>query len=136
METNSGTSFDEGPSEFKQFLGALRRLGINHQLNWGPTKESWQDIILRSGFALTALACMVIEVGDQEFLFSNGQPHWDERENGYGPAGVFLLSRNKTTGEVTRRRYFNPRDGVRGEGTGLRAMQRLYQFHVPETQSA
>ena len=33
-------------SEFKQFLDILRRLGIEHTVNYGPTKKDWQRAIL------------------------------------------------------------------------------------------
>ena len=112
-------------SEFKQFLDTLRRLGIEHLVNHGLTKKDWQRTITRAGYNVTALACTVIEVGSQQFLFCNGQLEWDSQERGYGPRGLFMLCRDKKSRRTLNRRHFNP-DGPSRPGTGLKAAQAQY----------
>ena len=113
-------------SEFKQFLDILRRLGIEHTVNYGPTKKDWQRAIVRAGYDVTALGCSVIEVGSQQFLFCNGQLQWDDEENGHGPFGLFMLSRDKRTRRTTNRRHYNLNHGSLRPGTGLKAAQSQY----------
>ena len=113
-------------SEFKQFLDTLRRLGIEHSINHGPTKKDWQRTIINAGYDVTALACTVIEVGFQEFLFCNGQLQWDDKDRGYGPSGLLMLSRDKKTRRVLNRRLYNPNNGSLRPGIGLRAAQSQY----------
>ncbi len=108
-------------SEFKQFLDILKRLGIKFTINWGPTKESWQKAILEAGYNVTALACTVVEVGDIEFLFCNSKLCWLSGDEGYGPEGLFMMSRDKKTEKVQNRIlyevYDNPNIGTtRPEG--------------------
>lgn len=88
-------------SDFGRLLDTFKALGIDFNINWGPTKAEWQKIILDAGYNLTALACTVVVVGNTEFLFSNGQAIWDKEGNGFGPSGVYLLRRDKATGIVT-----------------------------------
>jgi len=111
--------------EFRHFIETLRGLGIEYSMNWGPTKEVWQEHLTQAGFHLTALACSVVVVGKEEFLFANGQAQWTDDDRGYGPTGAFLLTRNARTGKVTPRRY---RLGVGGEiaGSGFEALKLSY----------
>ena len=113
-------------SEFKQFLDTLRNLGIEHSLNHGPTKKDWQRTITKAGYHITALACTVVEVGSQQFLFCNGQLQWDDRDQGFGPRGLFMLCRNKKSRRVLQRQHYNPNDGSLRPGTGLNAAQSQY----------
>lgn len=124
-------------SEFKAFLDTLKRLGIQHMIHWGPTKEEWQGIITDAGYCITALACTTVHVGPQAFLFSNGPLEWDEREIGYGPSGLFMLSRNTETGVVTPRIFYAV-DGHQDDTlTGLAAIKEEYpQFHWKEEADA
>ena len=120
-------------SEFKVFLDTLKRLGIQHMINWGPTKEEWQDIITNAGYCITALACTAIHVGSQIFLFSTGQLEWDEREVGHGPSGLFMLSRDTDTGVVTPRVFYACSGRHDDSLTGLAAIKEEYpQFHWKE----
>jgi hypothetical protein len=113
-------------SEFKQFLDTLRRLGISYTINHRPTKEDWQHIISRAGYNVTAFACTVIEIGYQQFLFCNSQLQWDNKDRGYGPAGLFMLCRNKKTKRIINRQRYNPFDGSLQSGTGLKAARAQY----------
>ncbi len=115
-------------SEFRRFIVTLRILGIKYSFNWGPTIEKWQDILTRAGYNITALACNVIEVGDIELLFSSGKAHWTDDGSGHGPRGVFLLSRNKTTGEIQNRVNYKFADGELLPETGLSALRQTYCF--------
>lgn len=114
----------ESDSEFKQLLDTLKRLGIKFSLNYDPTKKDWQRIILNAGFNITALSCTVVEVGDTEYLFSDGQLVWDSRGKGYGPSGLFMFSRNKKTRRVTQRVYKT--DNSQVLAIGLDAVKRTY----------
>ena len=89
-------------SEFKQFLDTLKQLGIEFSINWQPTKQVWQKIIEAAGYNVTALACTVVEIGNTQFLFSNGPLLW-ENEQGRGLNGLFMLTKNKTSNEVRNR---------------------------------
>ena len=113
-------------SEFKQFLDTLRRLGIKHTINHGPTKEDWQHIITRAGYNVTAFACTVIEVGHQQFLFCNSHLQWDNKDQGYGPSGLFMLCRDKRSKRIIHRQRYNPFDGSLESDTGLKAAQAQY----------
>lgn len=117
-------------SEFKKFLDTLRRLGIEHMINWGPTKKDWQRTIIRAGYNVTALGCTIVEVGSQQFLFCNGQLQWDGKFNdevvGRGPSGLFMLCRDKRTRRILHRRHYDPRDASLRPGTGLKAVQAQY----------
>lgn len=92
-------------SEFRQFLDTLKRLGIKFSINWRPTREIWQKIIKTAGYNVTALGCTIVKVGDTEYLFCNGPICWTGGI-GYGPSGLFMLSRGKTTKEVQKRALF------------------------------
>lgn len=92
-------------SEFYQFTDMLRSQGIDYSINWGPTKKEWQRVINRAGYNVTALACTVVEVGDNQHLFCNGKVIWDKDEKGYGPEGLYMLTRNKRTRRVINRIY-------------------------------
>lgn len=114
-------------SEFKQFLDTLRRLGIEHTINYGPTKKDWQRAIIHAGYNVTTIACTVVEVGSQQLLFCNGQLQWDSQDQGYGPRGLFMLSRDKRTKRVLQRRHYNPNDGsARSRNTNLNAARAQY----------
>lgn len=115
-------------SEFKRFIDTLRTLGIKFSINHGPTKKKWQRVISEAGFNLTALACTIVEVGEVDYLFSNGQPHWTDDDKGHGPAGVLLLSRNTRSKEIQNRVCYDPRTGDLLSETGLLALQRQYSF--------
>ena len=93
-------------SEFGQFLDTLKRLGIKFSINWQPAKQAWQQIIKTAGYNIAALACAVVEVGNTEYLFSNGPLCW-AKGGGYGPSGLFMLSRDKTSNEVLNRTLHN-----------------------------
>ncbi len=93
-------------SEFKQFIDMFKRLGIKFSINWQPTKQVWQQIIKTAGYSITALACTVVEVGNTKYLFSNGLLCW-AKSGGYGPSGLFMLSKDKTSNEVRNRTFFN-----------------------------
>ncbi len=124
-------------SEFKRFLDTLKILGIKYSLNHGDrdAKENWQDIILKAGYNLTALACTAVVVGDIEYIFSNGQAHWKTtsvRELGYGPRGLFLLSRNRKTKEVQNRVAYNFMTNALLKGEGLEAAKITYPDEFSE----
>ncbi len=110
-------------SEFKALLDTLRHLGIPFYINWLPTTEGWQKTIDRAGYQITALACIVVVIGKEEYLFSTGQIEWDKNGNGYGLRGLFMLSRNSETGVVTNRVY-QCDDGVK---ENLAAIKRQYR---------
>ena len=113
-----------GDSEFKQLLDILKRLGIKHEIHWGPTRETWQKVISDAGYHIAALACTVIEIGDEEHLFSTGQADWDKKENGYGPMGVYLLRKNKKTGQIETRQQYDAYD-AEGRETSLQGLDAL-----------
>ncbi len=111
-------------SEFGQFLDTLKRLGIKFSIDWQPTKEAWQQIIKTAGYKITTLGCAVVEVGNTEYLFSHGLLCWAEG-GGYGPSGLFMLSRNKTSNEVQNRILYND-DGSQAPLEGWRAAVAKY----------
>ena len=93
-------------SEFKQCIDTLKILGIPHIIEWHAEKKDWQRAISLAGYNITALACTIVQVGSEELLFSNGQVEWDENEKGYGPSGLFMLSRNRRTKTIKNRIFF------------------------------
>jgi hypothetical protein len=98
-------------SEFRQFMDLLKLLGIRYKMNWRLDKEFWQPIILLAGHNFTALACLIVEVNDLEFLFLN-------------QGGIFILSRNKITGKMQTQ--------VRLDGSGkLTGDRRIVFFTDP-----
>lgn len=113
-------------SEFKSFLDTLKDLGISFCINWGATKEEWQSIIDQSGYCITALACVVVLIGKEEFLFASGPVDWDDHENGYGPRGLFMLSRNQETGKITNRVFFDSSGNPDKSWMGLAAVKKQY----------
>lgn len=78
----------QSDSEFKNLLDTCKRAGIKHEINWGPTKENWQDDLSAMDYDITALACNVVTIGATDFLFIN--------------EGYFMLSRDRK-GVVTKR---------------------------------
>jgi hypothetical protein len=116
-------------SEFKQFLDTLKRLGIAHEMNWLPSKEEWQQIILDAGYNITALACTVISVGDMDFLFCNSSVIWTDDEQPIGPSGLLLLSRKKS-GEIIPRVRYNARDGRQVPSQNLDAIKDQYHLRI------
>lgn len=115
-------------SEYTLFFRTLEMLGIVYEFNFAPSKEDWQKPILDAGYNITSLACTVIIVGDTEYLFCNGPVGWTGDES-VGPAGLFLLSRNKSTGEISPRRRFIRSNGcapVFSDETNLEAIQGQY----------
>jgi len=106
-------------SEFQRLIDTLRLLGIAFEINWQPDpnmgkKRIWQKIMNDAGYRITSASTTLVVVGSMEFLFANGQAHWPNENglgDGVGPAGCFLLSRNRDTGVVTNRRTHNAADG-------------------------
>lgn len=96
-------------TEFGHFIETLKRLGIQFQINWGPTKENWQQSISDAGYNITAFACTVITVAEVDYLFSNGPVVWDEKDQSMGPAGLFLFCR-KRSGEIIPRALYRYAD--------------------------
>jgi len=114
-----------GESEFKQFLDTLKRLGIEHEINWELMDRTWQKVIEAAGYKISVLGCLSVCVAGVDYVFSKGQAYWDEEENGYGPKGVFMLSRNWKTGKITSRVFFSDFGFVPGK-TGLEALKAEY----------
>jgi hypothetical protein len=112
-------------SEFKQFIDALRRLGISFEIDYAPAKKRWQKIIFDVGYYVTVLGCLVVRVGDTEHLFSTGAVCWTIKEQAIGPTGLFLLSRNKA-GKVTPRCRFVPSVSLFSTDTNLKAIMAQY----------
>jgi hypothetical protein len=112
-------------TEFGIFLLIHRNLGIPAFINWRPTKKEWQRAISRAGYNITALACSVIRVGQVEYLFADGQVVWGDDEKGYGPRGLFMLSRNIVTRKVTNRTLLGD-DGVPTTTKGIAAIKAQY----------
>ena len=111
-------------SEWKQFLDALKVLGIQHTILWQMPKEEWQDRILEAGFNVTSIGCCAVVIGRETFVFSMGQAIWYGDE-GHGPSGAFLF-RCSDTGHVETRclnvcdRFLNV--------YGVRALSEQYRF--------
>lgn len=76
-------------SDFKNFLDTIKALEIEHSINWGATKEEWQQIILKCGYNLTALAILPVRVNGTDFVFAK--------------SGEYLLSRNNETNAIQKR---------------------------------
>lgn len=114
-------------SEFKEFLETNKHLGIPFSINWGPTKEKWQQVILSMGYNITALACTVITVVDIEYLFCNGSVGWTDKEVAIGPAGLFLFAR-KSSGEVIPR-TLHESNKLDENTQNLKAIMKQYPDH-------
>ena len=114
-------------SEFKQFLDTLKRLGIKFSINWRPARQVWQQIIKTARYDVTALSCVVVEVGNTEYLFSNGPLCWTEL-CGYGPSGLFMLSRDKISNKIENRTLFSD-NGHRMPVEGWQAAVAKYPGH-------
>jgi len=116
-------------SEYRRFLDTLKLLGVKHEINWGPTKEKWQKVILDAGYNITALACVVVSVEKIDFLFCTGKADWRKgSEEGFGPGGVFLLSRDSRTGKVQNRVRYNRMSNELFKEVGVRALRAQYSF--------
>ena len=114
---------------FKQFLDALKRLGIAHDIKWKPSRVKWQAVILQQGFNITALSCTVVTVGETDFLFANGCAVCFGPDQEYGPTGLFLFSRNRRTNVLQQRVSLGP-SGERGDATGIAAIVKAYPHEM------
>ena len=112
-------------SEFKQFLDTLKRLGIQHTISWELRDPIWQKAVDKAGYSISALGCFLVRIDNIDYVFSKGQAHWDNKENGYGPRGAFMFSRNWVSGKLTNRTLFVA-DVLFPDCTGLEALKAAY----------
>lgn len=104
-------------SEFRIFLDNLKAKGIEYRINWGPTKEDWQVYITRAGWNITALACNIVVVGYDHYIFCSGPVDPEQKEcwihlhpqalpHEQPDGGMFLCSHNISTGELKDRNEY------------------------------
>lgn len=129
-------------SEWHLMLTFLKSLGIPFSINHAPDYETHQPILLKGGFNVTANALMAICFGPHEFVFTSGQAHWTEDNQGYGPASPFVYRYDTDTKEVTYRTHFKElrlheqpqRPGFNGfqfDIIGLEALKKDHGFQTP-----
>lgn len=129
-------------TEWEAWIHAIMWAGIPYS-HWHmlPQEEMWQKLIAEGGYNVTAFACHLVQIGDEQFVFSTGKAVWTvnpddpDDQQGHGPNSPLLFVRNAKTGEV-RYRTFNP-DGPdrRYEAdsrtlTGVKALARQYGFEA------
>ena len=124
-------------TELAQFINMLRALGIEHSQTPADDSVDWRTILAEHGLELNPATLSLVETNGTQYLFSTGEvcytaSGWGDNTKTPQPHGVFLLTRNKQSGEISARTCYSCPDG---ECLPMRGAEALAHCYHPENVS-